>query len=516
MSTPDNIQRLERMRKSLYDGGGEQRKANQKAKGKFTARERIEQLVDKGTFVEYNPYMTSRAVEFGMEKHRLFGDGVVTGTGLVNGRQVWISSQDFTILGGSLGEQHAEKIARVQEMALKTKSPFIQINDSGGARIQEGVYSLDGYGKIFRNNIISSGVIPQISLILGPCAGGAAYSPAITDFVFMVDNVSQMYITGPDVIKAVTGEDVTHDNLGGASAHAKKSGNAHFHCKDEKECFEQVKELLGRLPANNTENPPVKTGKAKPSSVTGKIDAIIKERATKSYDMREVIEELFDEGSFFEVHKEFALNIIVGFAHLEGRSVGLIANQPRYLSGTLDINSSDKAARFVRFCDAFNIPVISLVDVPGYMPGTTQEWNGIIRHGAKLLYSIGEATVPKVALIVRKAYGGAYIAMSSRTLGFDRVLSLPTAEVAVMGAEGAANIIFRREIEASQDPVAVRNQKIEEFRENSMNPFVSAASGMVDDVVAPSEARMALIHSLASLSTKSETRPAKKHGNIPL
>jgi acetyl-CoA carboxylase carboxyltransferase component len=516
MSTPDSMERLEKMRKSLYAGGGEQRLKAQHERGKLSARERIEKLVDPGTFVEYNPYISSRSVEFGMEKHRLPGDGVVTGTGLVNGRQVWISSQDFTILGGSLGEQHAEKIARVQEMALKTKAPFIQINDSGGARIQEGVYSLDGYGKIFRNNIHASGVIPQISLILGPCAGGAAYSPAITDFVYMVDNISQMYITGPDVIKAVTGEDVTHDNLGGASAHAKKSGNAHFHCADEKECFDHLRSLLSYLPANNTQLPPRSDVKVKEPKVEGKIEQIIKERATKSYDMHDVIDEIFDEGSFLEVHKEYALNVVVGFARLEGKSVGIIANQPRFLSGTLDINSSDKAARFVRFCDAFNVPVISLVDVPGYMPGTTQEWNGIIRHGAKLLYAIGEATVPKIALIVRKAYGGAYIAMSSRTLGFDRVLSLPSAEVAVMGAEGAANIIFRREIAAAQDQAEVRNQKIEEFRSNSMNPYVSAASGMVDDVVTPAESRQALIQSLASLTTKDETRPAKKHGNIPL
>jgi acetyl-CoA carboxylase carboxyltransferase component len=516
MESTDSMARLQNMRDLLSEGGGEQRKAAQHQKGKYTARERIEQLVDKDSFVEYNPYMSSRAVEFGMENHRLPGDGVVTGTALIDGRQVWISSQDFTILGGSLGEAHAEKIARIQELALQTKTPFIQINDSGGARIQEGVYSLDGYGKIFKNNIHASGVIPQISMILGPCAGGAAYSPAITDFVYMVDNVSQMYITGPEVIKAVTGEDVTHDNLGGAAAHASKSGNAHFHCKDENESFAHLKRLLSYLPSNNTQDPPLAKEKAKASSVVGKIEEIIKERATKSYDIRDVIEELFDEDSFLEVHQEFALNIVVGFARLEGRSVGIVANQPRFLSGTLDINSSDKAARFIRFCDAFNIPIISLVDVPGYMPGTAQEYNGIIRHGAKLLYAIGEATVPKIALIVRKAYGGAYIAMASRTLGYDRVLSLPSAEVAVMGAEGAANIIFRREIATAEDPTAMRNQKIEEFRDNSMNPFVSASSGMVDDVVTPAEARSQLFRSLETLSNKCETRPAKKHGNIPL
>ncbi|MDD3822193.1 MAG: acyl-CoA carboxylase subunit beta [Sphaerochaetaceae bacterium] len=508
--------RLGQMRNRSQEGGGEERVAAQHAKGKQTARERIAMLADPGSFIEYNPYMTSRAVEFGMERHRLPGDGVVTGTVLVDGRQVWVSSQDFTVLGGSLGEQQAEKIARVQELALQTGCPFIQINDSGGARIQEGVYSLDGYGKIFRNNILASGVIPQISLILGPCAGGAAYSPAITDFVYMVDGVSQMYITGPDVIKAVTGEDVTHEDLGGASAHARKSGNAHFHLADEASVFAHVRRLLAYLPANNRQPAPVEDTGAGTPQPTGKIGEILSGRATKAYDMHDVIDELFDAGSFLEVHKEYAPSILVGFARLEGRPVGIIANQPKFLSGTLDINSSDKGARFVRFCDAFNIPVISLVDVPGYMPGTNQEWNGIIRHGAKLLYAIGEATVPKIALIVRKAYGGAYIAMSSRTLGYDRVLSFPTAEVAVMGAEGAANIIFRKEIAGASDPVAVRGQKIEEFRENSMNPFVSAAGGMVDDVIAPGEARQALFRSLESLSGKRESRPQKKHGNIPL
>lgn len=509
--------KLENMRTLVYGDGNNERADVQHSKGKLTARERIDLLADSGSFVEYNPYMSSRAVDFGMDKRRTPGDGVVTGTALVNGRQVWISSQDFTVLGGSLGEQQAEKIARAQEKAIQTGCPFIQINDSGGARIQEGVYSLDGYGKIFRNNILASGVIPQVSLILGPCAGGAAYSPALTDFVYMVDNVSQMYITGPDVIKAVTGEDVSHGDLGGAPAHAQKSGNAHFHISDEKACFEHLKRLLSYLPSNNTQRPPTLEaaagGYSRPASKT---EDILSGKSTRAYDMHDVIDDIFDEDSFLEVHQEYAPNILVGFARLEGRSVGIIANQPRFLSGTLDINSSDKGARFVRFCDAFNIPVVSLVDVPGYMPGTAQEWNGIIRHGAKLLYAIGEATVPKIALVVRKAYGGAYIAMSSRSLGYDRVLAFSTAEVAVMGAEGAANIIFRKDIAAAQDPAAMRAQKIEEFRETSMNPFVPAAGGMVDDVILPSEAHAVLSRTLESLHSKREARPSRKHGNIPL
>lgn len=502
------MERLERMRALAQAGGGAERIAAQKAKGKLGARERIALLADPGTFVEYEPYLASRS-------GGAPGDGVVAGTALVEGRQVWISSQDFTVLGGSLGEAQAEKIARAQRRALQTGCPFIQVNDSGGARIQEGVYSLDGYGKIFANNVHASGVVPQVSLILGPCAGGAAYSPAITDFVYMVDGVSQMYITGPDVIKAVTGEDVGHAELGGAAAHAAKSGNAHFRLPDEASCFAHVRRLLSYLPSNNTQRPPVLEGAEAPASVA-RTGEILAGPPTKAYDMREVIAELFDAGSFLEVHEGWAQSIVVGFARLEGRSVGVIASQPRFLSGTLDINSSDKGARFVRFCDAFNVPIVSLADVPGYMPGTAQEWNGIIRHGAKLLYAIAEATVPKVALIVRKAYGGAYIAMASRTLGYDRVLALHTAEVAVMGAEGAANIIHRREIAASADPAATRAQKIAEYREGSMNPFVSAAGGMVDDVVAPAEAREALARTLASLASKREVRPARKHGNIPL
>ncbi len=516
MSRAHDLERMNEMKARLLEGGGEERKEQQRNKGKLCARERIETLLDSKSFIESFPYITSRSNDFGMEKNRYPGDGVVAGTGLIGGRQVWLSSQDFTVLGGSLGEQQAERICRAQKMALKTRSPFIQINDSGGARIQEGVYSLDGYGKIFRANIDASGVVPQLSLILGPCAGGAVYSPALTDFVFMVEQVSQMYITGPDVIKAVMGEDVTHEQLGGASTHSRKSGNVHFHCKDEQECFDLVKQLLSYLPSNNSEYAPLVENGDSRGRKTGKISEIIPEQNTKAYDVRDVIGEVFDKDSFLEVHKEYATSIVVGFARLAGRSVGIIANQPKVLSGTLDINSSDKAARFVRCCDAFNVPVISLVDIPGYMPGTVQEYDGIIRHGAKLLYAIGEAVVPKISLILRKAYGGAYIAMAARSLGYDRVLALPSAEVAVMGAQGAASIIFRREIAAASDPGAVRNAKIEEFQENSMNPYVSAAAGFVDDVIAPEDVREQLIRSLESLVNKKESRIERKHGNIPL
>lgn len=516
MSREHELDRFHKMKEKRVEGGGSAKKEQQKSKGKLCSRDRIDTLLDKKSFIESFPYVTARSTDFGMDKHRFLGDGVVAGTGLIDGRQVWLFSQDFTVLGGSLGEQQAERINRAQKMALQTRTPFIQINDSGGARIQEGVYSLDGYGKIFRSNIDASGVVPQLSLILGPCAGGAVYSPALTDFVFMVEKVSQMYITGPDVIKAVVGEDVTHEQLGGASTHSKRSGNAHFHCADEAECFALVRKLLSYLPSHTDEYPPIIESKDSGSRKTEKIAQIIPEQNTRAYDVRDIIQEVFDAESFLEVHKEYATNIVVGFARLAGRSVGIIANQPKMLSGVLDINASDKAARFVRVCDTFNVPVISLVDIPGYMPGTVQEYDGIIRHGAKLLYAIGEATVPKISLILRKAYGGAYIAMASRALGYDRVLALPCAEVAVMGAQGAANIIFRKEIAAAPDPAQMRRQKIDEFQENSMNPFVAAAAGFVDDVVAFEDVRKELIRSLESLASKKETRIERKHGNMPL
>lgn len=513
----EKLQLLQKKREELAAGGGKKRQEAQHGKGKLCARERIEQLVDEGTFVEYFPYMTTRCTDFGMEESRYAGDGVVTGSARIGGRQVWLAAQDFTVLGGSLGEQHAERIARVQDLALATRCPFLFINDSGGARIQEGVYALDGYAKIFRRNILSSGVIPQISLILGPCAGGAAYSPALTDFVFMVEGISQMYITGPDVIKTVTGEEVTHEQLGGAATQATKSGNIHFRCASEQECFTVLRQLLGYLPQHNGQIPPQYRGQTPAGGSTSEtLRQVIVQPATKSYDVHDVLREIGDADSFLEVQRDWAQNVVVGFCRLAGRTIGILASQPRYLSGTLDINASDKAARFVRFCDAFNIPILSLVDVPGYLPGTTQEYNGIIRHGAKLLYAIAEATVPKVALVLRKAYGGAYIAMAARSLGYDRVLGLPSAEIAVMGAEGAASIIFRKEIAAAADPEAMRRQKVEELQDTAMNPFVSAAGGMIDTVLAPEEVRDTLIATFTALASKVETHPEKKHANMPL
>lgn len=512
----ESVAHMVRAKESMLAGGGESRQAKQRAKGKKTARERILFLADQGSFIENQPYIKSRVDDFGMDKKKFPGDGVIAGSALVEGRQVWLSSQDFTVLGGSLGEQHAAKIAKAQRDALKTGKPFIQINDSGGARIQEGVLSLEGYGSIFRANTLASGVVPQISLIMGPCAGGAAYSPALTDFVFMVDKTSHMYITGPDVIKAVTGENVTHEGLGGAAAHNSKSGNAHFRCASEEECLETLKKLLSYLPSSNREEPPRKECADDPNRETGEILQILPDKANKPYDMREVISLVFDEGEFLEVHKEFAPSMVVGFARLAGRSVGILGNQPKVFAGSLDKDSSDKAARFIRFCDSFGIPIISLVDVPGYMPGTTQEHGGIIRHGAKLLYAVAEATVPKIALVLRKAYGGAYIGMASKALGYDRVLALPMAEIAVMGAAGAANIIFRNDINAARDPDLIREIKIHEYQEKFMNPFAAASQGIVDDVTAPEAIRKELIRSVEMTADKREDLPRKKHGNIPL
>lgn len=517
MTSEEQSELLERMKASVEQGGGNEKLRKQIEKGKFTARERIRTLIDENSFNETQKYITGRTVSYGLEKHRIPGDGVITGSALIDGREVWIISQDFTVLGGSLGEMHAMRIVNTQDSALKTRKPFIQINDSGGARIQEGIFSLDGYGKIFRNNILSSGVIPQISLVLGPCAGGATYSPALTDFVFMVDSISQMYITGPDVIRKVTGEQVTHEQLGGSSSHASKSGNIHFSCRNEKECFEKVRHLLSYLPSNSDEKPPVvQDGKERKMRLSNNIARIIPEKISKTYNMVEIIHDIVDKGSFLEVQQEFAKNLVVGFARLGGMTVGIVANQPQFMSGTLDINSSDKGARFIRTCDAFNVPILTLVDVPGYMPGTLQEYGGIIRHGAKMLYSIGEATVPKISVVIRKAYGGAYIAMASRSLGFDRVLALSGASIAVMGAEGAAEIIFRKEIASSVDPSGARRDKIEEFQRNSTNPFIAAASGFIDDVIAPEDIRNELIRSFRFLDSKKEAHPVRKHGNIPL
>jgi len=460
--------------------------------------------------------MAVRATDFGLDKKTFMGDGVVSGSGKIEGRQVFLFAQDFTVLGGSLGEMHAERIAEAQMLSLKTGTPFIQINDSGGARIQEGILSLHGYAKIFKANTLASGVVPQFSVILGPCAGGAVYSPAITDFILMVDGVSKMYITGPDVIKAVTGEVIGHEDLGGAAAHCQKSGNAHFRFATEQECLTFLRKLIGYLPANNREMPPVAENDDPVDRETPELLDLLPEDSKRPYDVRDFISQIFDRDSFLEVQAEYGMSVVVGFAKLNGRTVGIFANQTKFMAAALEINSSDKGARFIRFCDAFNIPIISLVDVPGFLPGIAQEHGGIIRHGAKILYAIAESTVPKVSLIIRKSYGGSFIAMSSKALGYDRVLAYPTAEIAVMGAEGAANIIFRREIKAAENPEEKRLEKIEEFKQTVMNPFIAAGLGYVDDIIEPRYTRIELIRSLEMIVRKQEERPAKKHGNIPL
>jgi len=512
----ETLKKLAEARAAMQAGGGEERIKAQHEKGKLTARERLEQLLDRESLIEDQPYVTGRSVDFGMERKRFYGDGVVTGTGKISGMQVFFASQDFTVLGGSLGEMQASRIAEAQENALRTGSPFVAVNDSGGARIQEGVLSLQGYARIFRNNTLASGVVPQFSVILGPCAGGAVYSPAITDFIFMVDGVSNMYITGPEVIKTVTGEVISQDDLGGAAAHCGVSGVAHFRFSTEAECLSFIRRFLTYLPSNNRELPPVVESDDSPDRETPGVLSVLPEDEKQPYDVREIIEEVVDRDSFIEVHREFAGNVVVGFGRLAGRTVGFFGNQPRVYAAALDINASDKAARFLRFCDAFNIPIVTLADVPGFLPGVAQEHGGIIRHGAKVLYAIAEATVPKIALILRKAYGGAFISMASKGLGYDRVMALPTAQIAVMGPEGAANIIFRRDIKGAEDPDAVRAQKIEEFKESVTTPFNAARFGYIDNVIDPVHTRAELIRSLEMYIRKTEDRPAKKHGNIPL
>ncbi|HHW02771.1 MAG TPA: methylmalonyl-CoA carboxyltransferase [Thermoanaerobacterales bacterium] len=507
---------LEEKRKTVEQGGGEKRIKKQHESGKLTARERIQKLLDEESFVEIDAFVEHRCIQFDMTETKAPGEGVVTGYGTINGRLVFVFAQDFTVIGGSLGEMHAAKIVKVMDMAMKMGAPLIGLNDSGGARIQEGVDALKGYGEIFYRNTLASGVIPQISVILGPCAGGAVYSPALTDFIFMVSGTSKMFITGPQVIKAVTGEEVSPEDLGGARAHNQKSGVAHFMSQNEEECFDQIKKLLSYIPSNNLEDAPFKETEDSPVKILPELDNIVPVDPNKPYDMKEIIKMVVDEGDFFEVQALYAQNMITGFARLSGHSVGILANQPRVLAGCLDINASDKAARFIRFCDAFNIPLITFTDTPGYLPGVAQEHGGIIRHGAKLLYAYSEATVPKITVITRKAYGGAYIAMCSRHLGADQVFAWPTAEIAVMGPEGAANIIFKKEIEESNDPVAARNEKIEEYRDRFANPYQAAARGYVDDVIEPSTTRVKLISALEMLMSKRETRPAKKHGNIPV
>jgi acetyl-CoA carboxylase carboxyltransferase component len=515
MSDDDRLATLRSRREQILAGGGASRIKKQHDAGKLTARERIELLLDQGTFQEENVFVSHRNTGFGLDKQDLPGDGVVTGHGYVDGRLVFVYSQDFTVAGGSLGEMHALKIAHVQDLALKYGAPIVSISDSGGARIQEGIDSLKGYARIFYRNTISSGVIPQISLIAGPCAGGAVYSPGIMDFVVMT-NQSRMFITGPKVIQSVTGEEVTDEELGGLAVHAEKSGNVHLAAANDEDAIRLIRELLSYLPANNSEDAPLGHSDDPIDRSTAEIGDIIPAGANKPYDVRKVIGSLADEGKFFEIAEGFAKSICVGFAHMGGQVVGVVANQSRSLAGVLDIDSSDKAARFVRFCDAFNIPLLTLVDVGGYLPGVDQEHNGIIRHGAKLLYAFSECTVPKVTVILRKAYGGAYIAMSCRDLGADFVFALPSAEIAVMGADGAAQIIFAKEIAEASDPEATRQKLIADYKERLYNPYVAAGRGLVDDVLEPSELRSRIIRSFRTAVNKREERPSRKHGNIPL
>jgi acetyl-CoA carboxylase carboxyltransferase component len=505
---------LKRRMKGAAQGGGEKAVEKQKAIGKLTARERILAILDHGSFHEYDLFVEHAGKDFDMDKKYLPGDGVITGTGTISGYPICIYAQDFTVAGGSLGYMHAKKICKIMDHAMKLKVPLIGINDSGGARIQEGVNSLAGYGEIFYRNTMASGVIPQISVILGPCAGGAVYSPALTDFVFVVDKISKMFITGPEVIKTVLGEEISMEDLGGALVHAEITGNAHFFAESEIECFEQIKRLVSFIPWNNTKKAESFTSKL-PKSKYFKIDEAFPTDPMQPYDIRNIIKAICDESDFFEVQEKFAANIVIGFARMNGQTVGFVANQPNVLAGVLDVDSSDKAARFIRFCDAFNIPLITLVDLPGYLPGVDQEHAGVIRHGAKVLYAYSEATVPKVTIILRKAYGGGYIAMCSNHLRADFVFAWPTAEIAVMGPEGAANIIFRSEILAAENPEEMRQKKIAEYKEKFANPYVAAAYGYVDAVIDPNKTREFIIHSMQISAQKTESRPAKKHGIPP-
>jgi methylmalonyl-CoA decarboxylase alpha subunit len=510
------VQELEQRLSKVKAGGGEKRIAKQHEQGKKTARERIEALLDPGSFEEIDAFVTHRCTLFGMDKTEAPGEGVVTGVGTIEGRPVAVYAQDFTVLGGSLGEMHAKKICKVMDIAMKVGIPIIGLNDSGGARIQEGVDALSGYGQIFYRNTLASGVVPQIAAIMGPCAGGAVYSPALMDFIFMVQGTSEMFITGPQVIKAVTGEEVSAQQLGGAMTHNQTSGVAHFAAEDEDHCFRLIRTLLSYLPSNNMEDPPVRDMGDDPAREEEDLLDIVPDDPNRAYDMRDIIVRVVDQNSFFEVQPLYAPNIITAFARLNGRVIGIIANQPKVMAGCLDINCSDKAARFIRFCDAFNIPIVNFVDVPGFLPGTHQEYGGIIRHGAKMLHAYSEATVPKITLIIRKAYGGAYLAMCSRDLGADQVLAWPCAEIAVMGPEGAANIIFRKEIEKAAEPEKERQEKIAEYRRLFANPYVAAERGYIDAVIDPRKTRRHLVQALELFATKRESRPAKKHGNIPL
>jgi propionyl-CoA carboxylase beta chain len=515
-TTEAKLRRLEELRDEALHAGSKRSVERRRQEGRLLARERAERLLDPGSFVELDRYVRHREVEFGMRERRPYGDAVVTGHGTIFGRRVFVFSQDFTVFGGSLSEVFAEKICKVMDLAVEMGCPVIGINDSGGARIQEGVVSLAGYAEIFWRNVQTSGVIPQISLVMGPCAGGAVYSPAITDFVFMVEGSSYMFITGPDVVKTVTGEEVTFEELGGAATHAAKSGVAQFISADEDSCLEDARYLLSFLPQNNRERPPFTTPTDPVDREDAELDTLIPDNPNKPYDMHDVIRRVIDEGEFLEVHERWAENIVCGFGRLGGHAIGVVGNQPRALAGVLDIDASTKAARFVRTCDAFNIPLITFVDVPGFLPGTAQEWGGIIRHGAKLLYAFAEATVPKLTVITRKAYGGAYDVMSSKHIRADFNFAWPTAEVAVMGPEGAVNIVFRKELEEASDPEARRQELIADYKERFANPYTAAERGYVDDVIEPRRTRRVLIDSLEATLTKRVSRPPRKHGNIPL
>src|SRR6478672_6992710 len=498
------------------EGGGKARLDKQKASGRLTARERIGFFLDEGTFEEFDKFVVHRSTDFGLENQKYPGDGVITGHGLIDGREVFVFAQDFTVFGGSLSETHAQKICKVMDLAMKTGAPVIGLNDSGGARIQEGVVSLGGYADIFLRNTLYSGVVPQISAIMGPCAGGAVYSPAITDFILMVDKTSYMFITGPDVIKTVTHEEVTKEQLGGAHTHNETSGVAHFMAHDDAECLSMVRELLSFIPSNNLDDPPRKACTDPIDRADAALDKIVPDQSNLPYEMKDVMHAVVDDGYFFEVQEHYAKNIVVGFARLDGRSVGIVANQPSVLAGTLDINAAVKGARFVRFCDCFNIPLVTFEDVPGFLPGTAQEYGGIIKHGAKLLYAFAEATVPKVTVITRKAYGGAYCVMASKHIRTDVNYAWPTAEIAVMGPEGAVDIVYKRELDAAADAIAARAEKVTEFRTKFANPYIAASRGFIDEVIQPRETRRKLITALRNLENKRDRNPPKKHGNIPL
>src|SRR5947209_8333298 len=516
MTMREKLDLLQQKRAQSELGGGAERIAAQHEKGKMTARERLDVLLDAGTFVELDRFVTHRSTDFGLADEKYLGDGVVTGYGRIEGRLVYAFSQDFTVFGGSLSEAHAEKICKVMDLALKNGAPVIGLNDSGGARIQEGVASLGGYADIFLRNTLASGVVPQISAILGPCAGGAVYSPAITDFIFMVEETSYMFVTGPEVIRTVTHEEVTMEELGGAATHAARSGVCHFTVASDAACLAAIRELLSYLPSNNLDEPPPGGSDDDPNRESEALDTLVPEDPNKPYDIKQLIAAVVDDGKFLEVHARYARNIVVGFARIGNRSVGIVANQPAYLAGVLDIDASLKGARFVRFCDAFNVPLVTFEDVPGFLPGTAQEFGGIIKHGAKLLYAYAEATVPKVTVITRKAYGGAYCVMSSKHLRTDVNFAYPTAEIAVMGPEGAVNILYRRELEEAADPVRLRQEKVAEYRARFSSPYIAAERGFVDAIIEPKATRREVIRALRQLGAKRASLPAKKHGNIPL